>query len=216
VVLVVAVIPAVLAAPAPVERRAFSADPAALRARGFWLAAAAILFAVLALGIVEGVLPLHFATRLTQAEIGALYVGLALVASTSAPAAGSQRPRPMVFGAVVLAVAGITLAGAVADVSLWLLALLLAATGIGIGNSGSLGVLVQSVSVDRVVTAMVVWSQLGIIGYLIGPIVGGAIVDEFGFSAIGLVPATTGLAVLAVFLTSRGAGPELRARRELT
>jgi MFS family permease len=211
-VLVVAVIPAVLLAPAPVERRTFSSDPAALRAPGFSLAVAAILFAVLALGIVEGVLPLHFASRLTQAEIGALYVGLALVAASSAAAAGSQRPRPMIFGAVVLAVAGITLAGAVADVPRWLLALLLAAVGVGIGNTGSLGVLVQSVSVDRIVTAMVVWSQLGIVGYLIGPVLGGAIADEVGFSAIGLVPAIAGVAVLAILLTSRGAVPAAPAR----
>ena len=42
----------------------------------------------------EGVLPLHLAERLTQAEIGALYVGLSLVVAMSAAAAGSRRPRP--------------------------------------------------------------------------------------------------------------------------
>jgi hypothetical protein len=49
-----------------------------LRLRGFWLAAAGIVFAVLALGVVEGVLPLHLATLLTQAQIGALYVAMSL------------------------------------------------------------------------------------------------------------------------------------------
>jgi MFS family permease len=202
-VLVLAAIPLVFLMREPTERRAFSADRSALRARGFWLAAAAVLFTYLALGVLEGVLPLHFAERLTQAEIGALYVGLSLVVATSAAAAGSRRPRSMVFGSVFLAVAGISLAGAVAEVPLWLLALLLAALGIGIGSTGSLGVLVEAVNVKRIVTAMVVWSQIGIVGYLIGPLVGGAVAEGLGYSAIGVVPAATGLAVLAVLLLSR-------------
>jgi MFS family permease len=191
-VLVLGAIPLVLLAGEPSERRGFSSDRAALRTRGFWLAGAAILFAVLALGMLEGVLPLHFAERLSQTEIGALYVGLSLGVATSAAAAASQRPRSMVFGAVLLAVAGISLAGAAGEVPLWLLALILAAVGIGIGNTGSLGVLVESVSVERIVTAMVVWSQVGIVGYLIGPLVGGAVAEGLGFSAIGLVPAAQG------------------------
>jgi MFS family permease len=203
-VIVVAAIPAVLLVAEPTECRSFSSDRSALRTRGFWLAAAAILFAVLALGMLEGVLPLHLAERLTQAEIGALYVGLAVVVAISAAGAGARRPRSMVLAAVFLAVAGISLSGAVADVPLWLLALLLAAVGIGIGNTGSLGVLVESVSVDRIVTAMVVWSQLGIVGYFIGPVAGGAIAEALGFSAIGLVPAAAALAVLALLFTSRG------------
>jgi MFS family permease len=202
-VLVLVAIPLVLLVREPTERRAFSSDRSALRAPGFWLAAAAVLFAYLALGVLEGVLPLHFAERLTQAQIGALYVGMSLVVATSAAAAGLQRPRSMVFGSVLLAVAGISLAGAVAQVPLWLLALLLAALGIGIGSTGSLGVLVESVNVKRIVTAMVVWSQIGIVGYLIGPLVGGAVAEGLGYSAIGVVPAVAGLAVLAVFLLSR-------------
>jgi MFS family permease len=201
--LVMAAIPLVFVAREPIEHRAFSSDRAALRARGFWRAAAAILFAVLALGLLEGVLPLHFAERLSQAEIGALYVGLSLVVATSAAAAGSQRPRSMVFGAVLLAVAGISLAGAAADLLLWLLALLLAAIGIGMGNTGALGVLVESVSVERIVTAMVVWSQTGILGYLAGPLLGGVVAEGLGFSAVGLVPAAAGLVVLALFLGGR-------------
>jgi MFS family permease len=212
--LVLAAIPFVLLAGEPTERRVFSSDRTALRERGFWLAAAAVLFAVLALGMLEGVLPLHFAERLTQAEIGALYVGLSLVVATSAAAAGSQRPRSMIFGAVFLAVAGISLAGAATELTLWLLALLLAAVGIGIGNTGSLGILVESVSVERIVTAMVVWSQLGMLGYLIGPLLGGVVAEGLGFSAIGLVPAALGLVVLALFLTARDTG--YRDRDSLT
>jgi MFS family permease len=203
--LVLAAIPMVLLAGEQTERRVFSSDRTALRERGFWLAAAAVLFAVLALGMLEGVLPLHFAERLTQAEIAALYVALSLVVASSAAAAGSQRPRLMVFGAVVLAVAGISLAGAVTTVPLWLLALLLAAVGVGIGNTGSLGILVESVSVERIVTAMVVWSQLAMLGYLVGPLLGGAVAEGLGFSALGLVPAAAGLLVLALFAAVRAA-----------
>jgi MFS family permease len=205
-VLVLAAIPLVYVVGEPRERPVFSSDRSALRARGFWLAAAAVLFAYLALGLLEGVLPLHFAERLTQAEIGGLYVGLSLIVATSAAAAGSRRPRSMVFGSIFLAVAGISLAGAVVEVPLWMLALLLAALGVGLGSTGSLGVLVESVSVPRIITAMVVWSQIGILGYLIGPLVGGAVAEGLGYSAIGVVPAVGGLAVLAALLASHTTG----------
>lgn len=200
--LVLAAIPLVLAMPPPSERRVFEPDRSALSTRGFWLAAASMLFAVLSLAMLEGVLPLHLAERLSQAEIGALYVALALVVSASAAAAGSRAPRPMIVGAVVLAVAGIALAGAAAQVPLWLLALVLAGVGIGLGNTGSLGVLVESVDVERIVTAMVVWSQVGILGYLVGPLVGGVVAEKLGYAAIGLLPAAAGLVVL-ILLSGR-------------
>lgn len=204
--LLVAAVPCVLLLRAPAHRRPFSADRAALRTRGFWLASAAILFAVLALGVLEGVLPLHFAERLTQAEIAALYVGASIVVAVSAAVAGGLRPRPLVIGGVLLAVAGIGLAGAAAEVPLWLPALLLAALGIGIGNTGSVGMLVETVPVERIVVAMVVWSQIGIAGYLVGPLVGGAVADGLGFAYLGLVPAAAGLMVLGFLLV-----PESRA-----
>ena len=153
----------------------------------------------------EGVLPLHLAERLTQAEIGALYVGLSLVVATSAAAAGSRAPRPMVFASVLLAVAGVSIAGAVAQVPLWVLALGLAAVSVGVGSTGSLGLLVESVSVERIVTAMVVWSQVGIAGYLIGPLAGGAVAASLGYAALGLVTTIFGLAVLAGLRTGNSA-----------
>jgi hypothetical protein len=91
--------------------------------------------------VLEGPLPLHFAERLTQAQIGGLYVGASLIVAVSAAAAGAMRPRPLVFAAVLLAVAGTSLAGMATDVPLRLLALALAAVGIGIANTGSLGLL---------------------------------------------------------------------------
>jgi hypothetical protein len=49
-------------------------------------------------------------------------------------------------------------------------------------------------------TAMVVWSQLGIAGYLVGPVVSGPVVQHLGFAALGIVPATAALAVGAAWL----------------
>lgn len=195
-VLLLATVPLVLLLGDPATTRKFSADRTALRTRGFWLASAAILFAVLALGVLEGVLPLHLAERLTQAEIAALYVGASVVVAISAAAAAALRPRPLVIGGIFLAVAGISLAGAAEAIPLWLLALMLAALGIGIGNTGSIGMLVDAVPVERIVAAMVVWSQIGIAGYLIGPVLGGAVADGLGFAYLGLVPAAAGLLVL--------------------
>ena len=59
--LLVLAVPLVLFVAEPTARRDFAADRAALRTRRFWVASAAILFAVLALGVLAGVLPLHFA-----------------------------------------------------------------------------------------------------------------------------------------------------------
>jgi MFS family permease len=198
-----AALPLVLLVGEPQARREFEADRAVLRTRGFWGASAAILFAVLALGVLEGVLPLHFAERLSQAQIGGLYVGASLVVAVSAAAAGGMRPRPLVFAAVLLAIAGTSLAGMAADIPLWLLALALAAVGIGIANTGSLGLLVEAVPVQRIVTAMVVWSQIGIAGYLLGPLAGGIVADSLGYAFVGTVSAAAGLLVLALLRTPR-------------
>jgi MFS family permease len=201
--LLLAALPLVLLVGEPQARREFAADRAVLRTRGFWVASAAILFAVLALGVLEGVLPLHFAERLSQAQIGGLYVGASLIVAASAAAVGGMRPRPLVFVAVLLAVAGTSLAGMAADVPLWLLALALAAVGIGMANTGSLGLLVEAVPMQRIVTAMVVWSQLGIVGYLPGPLAGGIVADGLGYAFVGTVSAVAGLLVVALLRTPR-------------
>ena len=106
---------------------------------------AAILFAELALGVLEGVLPLHLAERLTQAEIGALYVGASLVVATSAAAAGSCARGRWCSPRSLLAVAGHLARGDGGEVPLWVLALRWPALGVGIGNTGSLGLLVEAV-----------------------------------------------------------------------
>jgi MFS family permease len=204
-ILLIAALPLVMLVSAPPNRRAFETDRAMLRAGAFWMAAGAILFAALALGVLEGVLPLHLAERLSQAQIGALYVGASLVVAASATASGGAPPRPLVFAAVLLAVLGISLAGIAAEVPVWVLAVALAAVGIGLGNTGSLGLLVDAVPVERIVSAMVVWSQVGIIGYLLGPLAGGALADAAGYAAIGIVPAIAGAVVLLLLRSSQAA-----------
>ena len=52
---------------------------------------------------------------------------------------------------------------------------------------------------------MIVWSQIGIVGYLIGPLAGGAVAEGLSFAWIGIVPlaAAVGLAALALVLRGR-------------
>jgi MFS family permease len=52
--------------------------------------------------------------------------------------------------------------------------------------------------VKRIVTAMVLWSQIGIVGYLLGPLVGGFVAEGPGYAFLGLVPAAIGLLVFAL------------------
>jgi MFS family permease len=180
----------------------FARDRAALRSPGFRLACAAILFTVLGLGIVEGVLPLHLATALDQTEIAAVYGCVALLVAGVAAAAARLAPRADVIAATVLITGGLTVAGSVTSVGIWMVALIVVGAGIGLGNTGSIGILLEAVPAERIVTAMVVWSQIGIVGYLVGPLVGGIVVDVLGFAALGLVPLAAGAALLAAFWRS--------------
>ena len=195
--LVVAALVPVWLMRAPTGTRSFEADRGALRVPGFWIASAAILFTVLGLGIVEGVLPLHLAGGLEQAEIGLLYACVSLLVAGTAALAARVRPRLDVLAAAGLITAGIALAGSTDDVALWILALVVTGAGIGLGNTGSIGLLLESVRPERIVTAMIVWSQIGIAGYLLGPVLAGAVAELLGFSALGLVPLAAALALLA-------------------
>jgi MFS family permease len=187
----------------PRERIDFRSDRAALRTRGFWLASAGILLVALALGAFDGPLPLHFAEQLAQAEIAALYVAAALIGAVCATLAGYLPPRPGLAAATVLLPAGVALAGLTSNVSLWVLAAVVVGIGLGLGESGSLGVLLEAVGVERIVVAMVVWSQLWAVGYLVGPAVGGGVAEALGFGAIGLVPLAAALGVVATFAVAR-------------
>jgi MFS family permease len=202
--LVLAAIPLVALLGKPARYRPFQADRSALRLPGFWLACAGITVAILALGLSEGVLPLHFASRLGQAQLGALYVGAAVVVAASSAAAGSMAPTRALAGAGVLVVAGIGLAGAAGSVALFVLALGLAGVGIGLGQTGATGILLAAVAPERIVTAMVLWSQLGIVGYLAGPLLGGAVAQALGFQAVGLIPLAGAILLLAIARKAAG------------
>jgi MFS family permease len=205
--LVVLAMPLVVAVGTPPRRRRFETDRSALRLPGFWLACVGVLFAILALGIIEGVLPLRLAGWFRQAQIGWMFTGMALLLAASAVLAGRVAPTRAVGAGVVLVPAGVAVAGAAGTAPLFLAGLAVAAVGVGAGETGATGVLLESVAPERIVTAMVLWSAIGIVGYLAGPVVGGAVAQAFGYPALGLVPLAVAVALLAAF---RGA---TRARR---
>jgi MFS family permease len=203
--LLVMAIPLVLLMAEPAAKRIFKSDPGALRLPGFWLASTTGLLVVLALGTMDGVLPLHLASRLSQAEIGFMYAGASLLVAASAAASARAEPRFLVLAATALIVSGIALAGIVDVVPLWVVAFGLAGLGAGAGYTGSAGVLLEALGPERIVTALVVWSQLGIVGYLLGPLAGGAVAQGLGFATIGLVPAAAAVLVLATYSRARSA-----------
>jgi MFS family permease len=204
-VLLVAASALVLVMAEPSGKRRFRSDLEALRHPGFWLASAIVLLVVLALGTMDGVLPLHLTTRLSQAEIGFLYAGACLLLAASAAASARAKPRMLGLASAALIAAGITVAGFVDVVPLWIIALGLTGVGAGAGYTGSAGVLFESLGRERIVTAMVVWSQLGIVGYLLGPLAGGVVAQGLGFTAIGLVPAAAAVLVLGTYAMARRA-----------
>src|SRR5919108_2963830 len=166
----------------------FGSDRAALRSPGFWLASAGILMVSLTLGTFDGPIPLHFAEELGQAEIAALYVLAALVSSASATLAGRGAPRPVLAAATVIMTLAVTLGGATETVGIWVLVAVVVGGGFGAGGGGGVGVLLESIGVDRIVLAMVVWSQVWAVGYLVGPAIGGGVAEALGYGALGLVP----------------------------
>ena len=181
----------------PPARRAFSADRSALRRPGFALACVAILFAILGLGAADAVLPLHFDEQgLTQGAIGLMFVMVGVLDSGSTFVASRFSPGPVMAVAIVAMTAGIALAGVSTSVALWLPAMGLLGIGVGAGSTASTGLLLEAVPAERIVTAFIVWSQLGILGYLIGPLLGGAVAETAGFSAVGLVPMLAAIPVL--------------------
>ncbi len=192
--------------------RSFDTDRSALRLPAFWLSSAGLLFAVLGLGIVEGVLPLHLSSQLSQSGIGVLYAAMSVVVAIASALAARLRPRHALVAALALIVVGIAVAGAGHQVPVWALALAVAGVGIGLANTGSIGVLLEGVPTERIVTAMVVWSQVGIVGYFIGPLAGGFVAQTAGYQAIGLVPL---LATIPVLILANRAPPRHHVRRPL-
>jgi MFS family permease len=185
--------------------RSFDTDRSTLRLPAFWLASAGLLFAVVGLGMVDGVLPLHIGSRLSQTAIGGLYAATSVVVAISSALAARFRPRYALAAALGVITIGVAVVGATHEVPVWIAALAATGGGIGLANTGSIGVLLEGVPTERIVTAMVVWSQLGIVGYFIGPLAGGFIAQTTGYPAIGLVPLLAAVPVLILAIPVRRA-----------
>jgi len=187
---------------APIAPPSFGSDRSILRSSGFGLASAGILLVSLALGTLEGPLALHFGERLSQAEISALYVGGSILLGISATAAGRLPPRLTLAAGTVLLTVAVPLAAATGSIPLWIVAVAIAGIGFGTGEAGALGVLLETVGPERIVLALVVWSQLWGIGYLTGPVAGGAVAEALGYGGIGLLSLVAALLVLAAFVAA--------------
>jgi MFS family permease len=189
------------------ERRAFGSDRAVLRTRGFVLASAGILLVAVGFGVLDGPLPLHFSSRLAQPEIAALLVGASVLLGVAATVAGRLPPRVALWGGVVAIPAGLGLAGAAEAIGVWIAAAAVAAVGFGLGEAGSLGVLLEEVGAERIVLAMVVWSQVWGVGYLAGPALAGGVAEVLGYGALVLVPLAASTLVAACFAMRRAPAP---------
>jgi MFS family permease len=108
----------------------------------------------------------------------------------------------MLAAAAIVITAGIALAGWTETVPWWIAALALTSLGLGIGETGALGILLETVGAARLVLAMVLWSQVWALGYLAGPAVAGVVAESFGFAAIGLVPLAAAIVVAVAFVFS--------------
>ncbi len=122
--LLAALAPAVAALPRLPAAR-FVSDMTALRSRRFWISALAIMLAILAIGALDGVMPLHFAQAWSQTTIGVAYLlvgGLLVVGSA---VAGHQPPTQMLVAGALAVTVGLTLAGATASSVVWVVTLTL-------------------------------------------------------------------------------------------
>jgi MFS family permease len=189
----------------------FVSDRRALRAPGFLLSAAGVLMVAITIGTFDGVLPLHFSERLGQGEIGGLYAGTSLVLAFWAYASSRLPARPTLVAATALIVGGLALAGAGDVVWVWVVALLVVAAGFGLAETASIGILLDAVGTQRIILAMVVWSQIFALGYLVGPVAGGVVAETLGFGAIGLVPLAFATLVVAGLVRARRAAAMERA-----
>ena len=98
---------------------------------------------------------------------------------------------------------GIAVAGSSSVATAWVAALGIAGAGFGLAVTGSIGILLEGVPTERIVTALVVWSQVGIVGYFLGPLVGGLVAESVGFQALGIVPLLATVPVLLLAMRRR-------------
>jgi MFS family permease len=179
---------------------AFGSDRSVLRSPAFAVSAAAMVLIAVTIGTLDGVLPLHFASELSQAGIAALFVGTSLIVALFAVLAARFPLRPTMVVGVVLIVAGLAITGAGDDIWVWIVGLAAAAVGFGLGETSSLGFLLDATGPSRLLLAMVVWNQVFAIGYLIGPAVGGVVAETLGYDAVGLLPLAVAFLVFAAML----------------
>lgn len=189
----------------PQLRPQFRSDRAALRTPGFRVASIGILLVALGLGTLEGPLPLHFGERLDQLGLAALYVGASAAVGVASVAAARLAPSVALYAAVGLVPLGIGVAAALDTVPLWVVGVGIAAIGLGLGEAGALGILLEDVGTERIVLALVVWSQVWGVGYLVGPALAGGLADAVGTGAVVLVPLTASALVVAAAFAARPA-----------
>jgi MFS family permease len=203
--LVVVGVCGVLAVAMPRDRRSirFTADRSPLRRPGFWVASSGVLFAYLSLGLIEGVVPLHLASAMSQGRIGVLLAGMSVFVAVASVLAARVRPAIALTLAISAIVLGIGLVGTSDQILPWMLGLAAAGLGVGAATTGSAGVLLEAVPTGRIVTAMMVWSQIGIVGYLLGPISGGIAAEAIGYQALGAIVFVAALPVVGMLLMPR-------------
>jgi hypothetical protein len=193
---------ALLALREPGTRARFGHDRSVLRTQAFAVAAAGIVLISLAIGTIDGPLPLHFAQHLGQRGIAALYVLTALVVAAASAAAGRIGPAFALGSGAVLIPVGIGVVGIFGTVGPWTVGLVIAGVGFGLGEAGALGFLLAAVERERIVTAWVIWSQLWALGYLVGPAVAGLVAEGVGYGPLGVVP-LVGTLLVAYALRAR-------------
>ena len=194
------------------EPARFGTDRSVLRTRAFAVSAAGIVLISLAIGTIDGPLPLHLGDRLGQTEIAALYVMTAILVAAGSAAAGRISPRTALWTGAVLMPVGIAAVGLTESVAPWVAGMAIAGVGFGVGEAGALGFLLTAVERERIVTAWVIWSQLWAIGYFAGPAVAGLVAEAWGFALIGAVPLAGSLLVAWTMLKgSRDPAPNSAA-----
>jgi MFS family permease len=201
--LLVAGVLASLRLPAPPAAVNYEPDRSWRGNVGFWYSAVAIMLGMLAIGLIDGVLPLHFASLLSQWQIGLLYVAIAVMTAVSAVAAGYVRAGLALLLGVTALCIGLAVAGGTEVLAAWVIGLALVGVSAGTVQTGSTGVLLREVPAPRIISAMTAWSQLGILGYFLAPAIGGVVVQTLGYGALVLVPLALVVPLVVLALLTR-------------
>lgn len=162
-------------------------------------------------GYIEGALPVHFSTHLSQSGVGFLYmvgaVAAAVGAVTLGRLAGSHRSRPGVALGMVFISAGL-LAGSMADsVGLWVVGMVVFGLGAGGSDPNILGVITSDVPFEIMIGVQTLAAEAFAIGLFIGPMLGGILAEQAGFSVAGIVialPSLTFAVVGTILVMARG------------